>query len=134
MQVRPSPLYLSGETRALRPCVTPRTLLRLPGSLPSNASAQTMKQPFGPPRGIFCNRTLNLRRIQAIGYDMDYTLIHYRMRAWEQRAYTSLKNRLAAEGWPVEPLARSNARPLRRPALSSLEPRRVVRRWLFGRF
>ncbi|MEF8865101.1 MAG: 5'-nucleotidase domain-containing protein, partial [Salinibacter sp.] len=30
-------------------------------------------------RGLFCNRTLNLRGIQAIGYDMDYTLIHYHM-------------------------------------------------------
>ncbi|XP_042475619.1 cytosolic purine 5'-nucleotidase isoform X3 [Macadamia integrifolia] len=29
------------------------------------------------PRGIFCSRTLNLRSISAIGYDMDYTLIHY---------------------------------------------------------
>lgn len=28
-------------------------------------------------RGIFCSRTLNLRSISAIGYDMDYTLIHY---------------------------------------------------------
>lgn len=30
-----------------------------------------------PERGIFCNRTLNMRSIRAIGYDMDYTLIHY---------------------------------------------------------
>lgn len=28
-------------------------------------------------RGIFCSRTLNLRSISAIGYDMDYTLVHY---------------------------------------------------------
>ena len=28
-------------------------------------------------RGIFCSRTLNLRSITTIGYDMDYTLIHY---------------------------------------------------------
>ena len=28
-------------------------------------------------RGVFCNRTLNLRSIRAIGYDMDYTLVHY---------------------------------------------------------
>ncbi len=27
--------------------------------------------------GIFANRTLNLRAIKAVGYDMDYTLIHY---------------------------------------------------------
>lgn len=29
------------------------------------------------PRGIFCSRTLNLRSISAVGYDMDYTLMHY---------------------------------------------------------
>jgi 5'-nucleotidase len=28
-------------------------------------------------RGIFCNRTLNLRSLGAIGYDLDYTLVHY---------------------------------------------------------
>ena len=32
-------------------------------------------------RGIFCNRTLNLNAIRAIGYDLDYTLVHYRMSA-----------------------------------------------------
>ena len=26
-----------------------------------------------PQRGIYCSRTLNLRNLQAIGYDMDYT-------------------------------------------------------------
>ncbi|MDX1739951.1 MAG: HAD-IG family 5'-nucleotidase [Rhodothermales bacterium] len=54
--------------------------------------------------GLFCNRTLNLRSIQAIGYDMDYTLIHYRMSEWENRAYDHLKSRLLASGWPVEHL------------------------------
>lgn len=57
------------------------------------------------PRGIFCNRTLNLRSIRAIGYDMDYTLIHYRMRAWEERAYTYIKEGLLAQGWPVDDLS-----------------------------
>ena len=28
-----------------------------------------------PERGVFANRTLNLRAVQAIGYDMDYPLI-----------------------------------------------------------
>jgi len=57
-----------------------------------------------PVRGLYCNRTLNLRRIKAIGYDMDYTLIHYYMRAWEERAYTFIKEGLQEEGWPVEDL------------------------------
>jgi HAD superfamily 5'-nucleotidase-like hydrolase len=60
-----------------------------------------------PPRerGIFCNRTLNLRAIRAIGYDMDYTLIHYRMEEWERRAYEHLKQKLLALGWPIDDLA-----------------------------
>jgi 5'-nucleotidase len=55
-------------------------------------------------RGIFCNRTLNLRTIRAIGYDMDYTLIHYNMGAWEQHAYNFIKEKLEASGWPVTQL------------------------------
>jgi HAD superfamily 5'-nucleotidase-like hydrolase len=57
-----------------------------------------------PERGIFCNRTLNLRSIRAIGYDMDYTLIHYRPEYWERAAYQHLKQRLEAQGWPVSGL------------------------------
>ncbi len=55
-------------------------------------------------RRIFANRTLNLRSIKAIGYDMDYTLIHYRVEEWERRAYESLRDRLTAQGWPVAEL------------------------------
>jgi 5'-nucleotidase len=59
-----------------------------------------------PPRarGVFCNRTLNLRSIKAIGYDMDYTLIHYHVDVWEARAYEHTRDRLAAKGWPVSHL------------------------------
>jgi HAD superfamily 5'-nucleotidase-like hydrolase len=54
-----------------------------------------------PERRIFCNRTLNMRSIRAVGCDMDYTLIHYRVEAWEGRAYEYVRGRLEAEGWPV---------------------------------
>lgn len=54
---------------------------------------------------IFCNRTLNLRQVRAIGYDMDYTLIHYRTEIWEAHAYAIAQAKLAAQGWPVEGLA-----------------------------
>jgi len=64
-------------------------------------------------RGIFCNRTLNLRAIRAIGYDMDYTLVHYHSEVWERTAYEHLRQRLLSEGWPVEGLA--------------FEPERVIR-------
>ncbi|MEZ5063993.1 MAG: HAD-IG family 5'-nucleotidase [bacterium] len=57
-----------------------------------------------PERGIFCNRTLNLRAIRAIGYDMDYTLIHYLEEEWERRAYAHTRARLVDRGWPVADL------------------------------
>jgi HAD superfamily 5'-nucleotidase-like hydrolase len=62
-----------------------------------------MLPPVAPPpgRGIYCNRTLNLRAIRAIGYDMDYTLIHYDVAAWEARAFAYLKQKLSGQGWPV---------------------------------
>ena len=54
-----------------------------------------------PAQRIFCNRTLNLRSIQAIGFDMDYTLVHYHQDQWEGRAYQHCKERLVAKGYPV---------------------------------
>ncbi|XP_042475618.1 5'-nucleotidase domain-containing protein 4 isoform X2 [Macadamia integrifolia] len=56
------------------------------------------------PRGIFCSRTLNLRSISAIGYDMDYTLIHYNVMAWEGRAYDYCMDNLRSMGFPVDGL------------------------------
>ncbi|KAK1407816.1 hypothetical protein QVD17_39443 [Tagetes erecta] len=57
------------------------------------------------PRGIFCTRTLNLRSISAIGYDMDYTLMHYNVMAWEGRAYDYCMANLKKVGFPVDGLA-----------------------------
>lgn len=59
--------------------------------------------PERPPasRGVFANRTLNLRPIKAIGYDLDYTLVHYRVLAWERRAYEHLQQGLVELGWPA---------------------------------
>lgn len=57
-----------------------------------------------PNRGIYANRTLNLRSIRAIGYDMDYTLVHYRVSDWEERAFAHAQTRLAAANWPVDKL------------------------------
>ena len=57
-----------------------------------------------PGRGIFCNRTLNLRSVRAIGYDMDYTLVDYRVEAFERMVYAQARQRLASEGWPMDGL------------------------------
>lgn len=55
----------------------------------------------GPARGVFCNRTLNMRSIKALGCDMDYTLVHYDVPAWERRAYEHVRARLVARGLPL---------------------------------
>ncbi|MDH4145989.1 MAG: HAD-IG family 5'-nucleotidase [Acidimicrobiia bacterium] len=54
--------------------------------------------PTGP---VFCNRTLNLRSIRAIGYDLDYTLVHYHVDEWEGAAFAHATTALASRGWPV---------------------------------
>lgn len=70
-----------------------------------NDSSDTLALVAPPPgRDIFTNRTLNLRSIKAIGYDMDYTLVHYKVHAWERRAYEHLQRRLALAGYPVADL------------------------------
>ncbi|KAG0554463.1 hypothetical protein KC19_12G093800 [Ceratodon purpureus] len=61
-----------------------------------------------PSRGIFCSRSLNLKTITTIGYDLDYTLIHYNVRAWEGKAYEyGLKN-LNLQGFPTDGLEFDN--------------------------
>ncbi|KAK3189455.1 hypothetical protein Dsin_029016 [Dipteronia sinensis] len=67
--------------------------------IPSPSSARNS------PCGIFCSRTLNLRSISAIGYDMDYTLIHYNVMAWEGRAYDYCMDNLRNVGYPVDGLS-----------------------------
>ena len=62
-----------------------------------------LRSAFTPPHAnaVFCNRTLNMRAIQAVGFDMDYTLVHYDEPVWEERAYAHVLRRLQARGLPV---------------------------------
>ena len=57
-----------------------------------------------PNKGVYCNRTLNLRGVRAIGYDMDYTLIHYFVDEWERAAFDHGCAYLEKLGWPVDDL------------------------------
>jgi 5'-nucleotidase len=57
-----------------------------------------------PERRLFCNRTLNMRSIRVVGFDMDYTLVHYHTREWEEQAYEDSRARLASMGFDVEGL------------------------------
>ncbi len=45
-----------------------------------------------------------MRSIKAIGYDMDYTLIHYNVEEWERTAFDHTRDRLVEAGWPVSDL------------------------------
>lgn len=55
-----------------------------------------------PERGVFANRTLNLRGVPVVGYDMDYTLIHYHEAEWEGGVFAHARAALADKGLPVE--------------------------------
>jgi HAD superfamily 5'-nucleotidase-like hydrolase len=57
-----------------------------------------------PEREVYTNRTLNLRAIRAVGYDLDYTLVHYNAEEWERRAYERMRVMLRGRGWPVDEL------------------------------
>jgi 5'-nucleotidase len=83
------------------------------------------------PRGVFCNRTLNLRSIRAIGYDLDYTLVHYRVDAWEERAYEHSRENLARLSWPVEHL-RFDPSMIMRGLVLDIERGNVVKANRFG--
>ncbi len=50
---------------------------------------------------VFVNRTLNLKKIQLIGFDMDYTLVPYHTKEFEQLTHTlALKRLSASRGYP----------------------------------
>lgn len=66
--------------------------------------SDTVDQRPPPERGVFVNRTLNMRTVEAVGYDMDYTLIHYKVDEWETAAFEAARDVLANRGWPVADL------------------------------
>ncbi len=93
-----------------------------------------MDSAFGavpPERRLFCNRTLNMRSIRAVGFDMDYTLVHYHVREWEERAYEDARARLHILGVDVDGLAFDSA--LVRPGIVlDLEHGNAVKTNRFG--
>jgi HAD superfamily 5'-nucleotidase-like hydrolase len=44
--------------------------------------------------GIYVNRTLNMKQIAAIGFDMDYTLVRYDSCAFEETTYKEMQKKL----------------------------------------
>ncbi|KAK4803795.1 hypothetical protein SAY86_003612 [Trapa natans] len=52
---------------------------------------------------IFCNRSLNMRNIVAVGFDMDYTLAQYKPETFESLAYEGTVQKLVNNlGYPHE--------------------------------
>ena len=58
-----------------------------------------------PERRVFANRTLKMKSIRAVGYDMDYTLTQYKAEAFEEFAFSHAVGLLAELGWPVGALS-----------------------------
>lgn len=58
-----------------------------------------------PKNRIYCNRSLNMRNIKAVGFDMDYTLALYRPEEFEVLAYQETLKKLVAAGYPESVLA-----------------------------
>ncbi|KAK8967837.1 hypothetical protein KSP40_PGU009647 [Platanthera guangdongensis] len=54
---------------------------------------------------IFCNRSLNMKSIVAVGFDMDYTLAQYKPETFEAMAYEGTVKKLVTKlGYPTEML------------------------------
>lgn len=47
--------------------------------------------------GIFVNRTLNLKKIKAIGFDMDYTIVRYHTQEFERFTHQETLKKLVSE-------------------------------------
>ena len=84
-----------------------------------------------PGRRVYCNRTLNMRGIAAVGCDMDYTLVHYRSDLWEERAYGHARKAMMDAGLPVEQL-RFDPSLVTRGLVLDLELGNIVKASRFG--
>jgi len=72
-----------------------------------------------------------MRSIHGVGFDMDYTLVHYDVREWEARAYHHVKERLLERGLPVSELS-FNAELFARGLIVDLELGNIVKANRFG--
>ena len=88
-------------------------------------------EPIPSDRRIYVNRTINLRSIKAIGYDMDYTLVHYFVGEWESRAFAHAKEKLLELGYPAEDIRFDPTKVIRGLAID-LEEGNLVKATRFG--
>ena len=58
--------------------------------------------PLDVRRRVFCNRSLNMKSIRAVGFDMDYTLAQYKPESFEALAYRLTVDKLVSVfGYPA---------------------------------
>eukprot|EP00898_Chlorokybus_atmophyticus_P002579 jgi/Chlat1/3321/Chrsp22S03415 len=70
---------------------------------PSWDDGQVWASPLTYSKRIFCNRSLNMRSIRSIGFDMDYTLAQYKSETFETLAYQLTVQKLVTLfGYPEE--------------------------------
>ncbi|GBG69541.1 hypothetical protein CBR_g4376 [Chara braunii] len=66
-------------------------------------TSRVWASPVDMRRQIFCNRSLNMQSIEAVGFDMDYTLAQYRPDTFETLAYKETVSKLVRTlGYPNE--------------------------------
>lgn len=66
----------------------------LEAELPWPGPSRRWVSPLDFRKQIFCNRSLNMKSIVAVGFDMDYTLAQYKPDTFESLAYTGTIQKL----------------------------------------
>ncbi|EME29929.1 5' nucleotidase family protein [Galdieria sulphuraria] len=71
-------------------------------NLQEDYSKRSLDDLLGYQGEIFCNRSLNMQSIEAVGFDMDYTLAQYTPETFEVLAYEGALKRLVSIGYPKQ--------------------------------
>lgn len=71
-------------------------------NLQEDYSKRSLDDRLGYQGEIFCNRSLNMQSIEAVGFDMDYTLAQYTPETFEVLAYEGALKRLVHIGYPKQ--------------------------------
>jgi hypothetical protein len=93
-------------------------------STPARVGESARALSGAPP--IYCNRAVNLGRMEAVGFDMDHTLAQYKAEPFDQLAYRGALDKLVSLGYPAVVKVRA-ARARGAPRLASRSPARARR-------
>ena len=75
--------------------------LVMPRQPPRHTKLQAAPDMEDLTRRVFCSRELNMANIEAVGFDMDYTLAQYN-EAFDMLAFEGAKDKLVDMGYPSE--------------------------------